>query len=432
MQSTEPAVRTSFRAALSANIYGTISGLAIQALTPPILFWVLGLEQYAIWILATSTASYLSLALNGLYYTVMNEVVVAFNRNQHREAAVAYSAGFAIAVFLGLPLCLGWLLVVSGAVWPFFLSALPYLAGSLIQIIGLSGVMLDARLRASGKYAYGTQLLASMRFADWVATIAAAAILKKTSLVLSFLVVWKLATTICLVKAINVKYPNPGLVVDASSVTAKGLFQLFSRARGQLMLSMTTATTVMGPQIVVGMILPPTISVIYTTYRAYFRSISAMLSIVTSASWPLLSEFYAKRQFSELRTHLNKILYRSMAVGLAVAVLLTVLANPVFSVAFHKSFLADDVALCLVAASVLVSCATTIHQSIYLATNEGSGDLRNAFLSAVSSVGVMYIAGRDFGFYPLLFAQLIGDLVLLQLMIVGVKLLLVRIEKRTA
>ena len=396
----------SYRRALSANALSSFLGLGTQALTPPLFMWVLPVQEFSRWIFVAAISSYLSLAMNGLFYAVMNDLVIAMHRGDREKGTRLYSCGIAFIVGQTALVALGTLVI--------FLCAPPggfariAMVGSLTYVINLTAVMFDANFRAMNRYEFGTNILTSVRTLDWATGFIIIALTRNVDLTLEILLLVKIVTVAAFF--VVFKRSPDALKPVTASVTLHDLISILKSARGQIILSAAMAAAAMGPQIVVSSIFNSLQAVTFNTYRTYLRLTAAFVTMTTYASWPMLNKMYAEGRIREMDIFFPRLLTLSMIGALVCGAGLIALATPLFPVLFHNKVPVHLPVMGTIFLSVLINCAITVFQGLYLATNLPSRQVTFSFSISLMTLIAMVGVGKVFGLVPMLIVQIIGDI----------------------
>ena len=368
--------------------------------------WVLPVQSFSRWIFVAAISSYLSLAMNGLFYAVMNDLVIAMHRGDRDKGTRLYSCGIAFIAGLTVLVALGSLLTFFRAP-PGGLARIA-MVGSLTYVINLTAVMFDANFRAINRYEFGTNILTSMRTFDWATGFIMIALTRDVDLTLYMLLLVKVLTVTAFFLAFA-RCPS-ALKPVATSVRIHDLVSIFKSARGQIILSAAMAAAAMGPQIVVSSIFTSLQAVTFNTYRTYLRLTAAFVTMTTYASWPMLNKMYAEGRVREMDAFFPRLFALSMTGAIVCGAGLIALATPLFPALFHNKVPVHLAVMGTIFLSVLINCAITVFQGLYLATNLPSRHVTISFgislLTLISMVGV----GSVFGFGPMLIVQIGGDL----------------------
>lgn len=403
-----------FRSALGANAVSSLLGMAMQAGTAPLLLAAFRLDQYAQWILVTAICSYLSLALNGPFYALLNEITIASTAGDRREAGAAYGLGMiSVAAMFGLfsaMLAAVWLL--GGAGIP--ASVIPILLGMLVQSAGFTAILFDASFRTVDRYRFGTNVLTACRTLDWGVSVALAFLLRDVTHVFAGLALYKLVQTILMILYLG-SIPG-GLLPWSVRPRLADFLRLIKAARGQVLLSASTAAASMGPQIVVSLFYSDAIIVAFSIFRTYLRLLTTGVNVLTAASWPLLNVMYGRGDFAGMERFLRRLMTRSIALASAAGLAMVAVAGPVFALLFRGKVEADRTTMLIILASVIVNCAINIDQSLFVATNMRSRALLGSLLVTLASLAFMAAAARLLPFDAILIVQVLFDMGVLFIM----------------
>lgn len=311
------------------------------------------------------------------------------------RAIRAYTIGYMVIVVVS---AVSFLLL--GAI---YLSAL---AGTLIAMIMLgiaaacvnfSFTMVDASFRAVDRYARGTTILTGFRLAEFIVSFSAAALTRSVEAALLLLLAYKVAVALLLFWVSG--RPNNAMRPDPRLVTVQDLLRTVHLARGQLLLSLYTAVSVMGPQLVVSAVFPPTVAVLFNTHRTYMRLAAALVNIVNASAWPVLTALFAERNGLAIarftRRHAG---FGTMFAAMAVLALWAA-SGPVFSALFGDRIALDPTALALIGLAVLLSCATTMQQTMSLASNIPSHAAAIGTVTFVLCLALLPSVGHLAGFH---------------------------------
>jgi O-antigen/teichoic acid export membrane protein len=417
-----------FKKALSANIVSSIVGLTTQAATAPLYLGLLRLDQYSQWIYIISIAAYVSLFLNGFFYALMNELTISALKGNTNRSCSIYSTGISIITCLWLSistLIFGlWVFGATGPNGNLWLLGV----GILFNVTNLASIMFDANFRSMGIYQLGTNVLTCMRAIDWAAALVLIAVTRDVPTAINFLLIYKVLTTVGMSFAIQTI--NKTIKFDWHYVSFRRIGDLLALGQGQMLISAATATATMGPQIVVSTFLGDQVAVMFNIYRTYLRIVTMLVTLLSSASWPILSKLYAEGKLGELEDFLARLVRSSILGASLGGVILLIVAEPVFRSLFFGKVPVDHFFMSLILLSVLSNCGITLYQSLYLATNMTSGRLLAALVASAASICFMAVAARLFGFTASLIAEVLIDLLALTFMYLGTKLTLERLREQ--
>lgn len=402
-----------FKRALGANALASSSGLAMQAATAPLLLLAFRVDQYAQWILVTAICSYLSLALNGVFFAILNEITHAAAAGRRDEAARLYAAGFAAigSLLTGALLCLAGAEAVGAETLG--AGATPLCLGLIVQAVGFATILFDAGFRAADQYARGTNLLTLGRVTDWLAAIGLAFLTRDVTAAFAWLALYRIVLT--LAGAMWLATRRGGLAPTWAIPTRRDVRRLAQAARGQVVLSATNAASVMGPQIVVATLYDSATVVMFTTARTYLRLLAAGANVLTAAAWPLFGAMHARRDVAAMRDLLSTLLVRTIGLATVTGLALVAVSGPVFALAFRGTVEPVPPIMLLILASVVVNCAVSIEQSVFVATNLRARALGLSLVVTLAEIAFMAVGSR---FLPL--AAVLGGAVVFDVAVLGI------------
>jgi O-antigen/teichoic acid export membrane protein len=410
-------MKLSFRKALSANIFSSISGMATQAATAPVFLLAINVDQYAKWIFVASVSSYISLLLNGLFYALMNAAVIASHRGDRDSALRSYNLGMNWIIALWIIIAVPFIAYCTTGSGDFRDQISLQVLGVLFSIANLSTIMVDANFRSMHRYELGTNLLTIIRTLDWLVSVAAIFVFRDVARTLLTQLVYKVVSvglTIVLMER-----RREAIKLRFTRFRMSDLFATFAMARGQLMLSFASSASTMGPQIIVSSIFDGLTAVMFNTYRTYFRLIAAIVTIVVGASWPIQSQMFAEKRIGEMRSLLAKLMVRSTIGATALGAVMLASAGPVFAVLFHGKVPVVHLYMAPILASVILNCGVSVQQSFYLATNVVSKNLAIGLAASLAGLAAMGLLGKAMGFLPALFGLSFFDLLALVAITIG-------------
>jgi O-antigen/teichoic acid export membrane protein len=358
-------MKLTFRNGLAPNVASAVVGMATQAALAPLFLLVLSVDQFAVWVLVASVSSYVGLAANGYFYALINEVTIA-NVSGDRERAVrAFTVGYATIVGLSL---IALALVPATYLSPFSGTVVPLLVvGIATAIVNFSFTMADASFRAIGLYARGTNILTGFRLAEFVVSFAAVALTRSVEAALLTLLAYKIIASVVLFYVAD--RPANALQLSLRLVSAADVARAVYLARGQLLLSLYTAVSVMGPQLVISASFSAAIAVMFNTHRTYMRLAAAVINVLNASAWPVLTSLFANKDLATIRLFAQRHAGLGLLLAAVLATALWLVSGPVFGFLFSDKVQLDPLALALIGVAVVLSCGTTIQQTMSLATN---------------------------------------------------------------
>jgi len=394
-------MKLTFKQALSANLISTILGIGTQALTAPLYLIFIPVNEYAVWVFVNSVSAYVSLAALGFFYSAMNMIAISSIQGTNKQSVSVYNAAMTL---------IGVLYLMCAVV---FISTISLL-GILFSILSLTHVMIDANFRSMNRYRFGTNFLAGVRTIDWVVSLIFLWAVRDIKMVIALNAIYKSISVILLLKIMS--HFDGHLPLKPSFRDARRIADIVMNSGPQLILSLTTAAAVMGPQIVVSSIFDSATSVIFNTTRTYLRLTSAMVTVFTNASWPLISEMFARHDRQGLQYFLQRLTTRSFAAAAVFGTLLIVLSGPAFSVLFNGKIASNHLYMCIMLGSVLANCIITVQQSFFLSSNASHVGLIQALVATLATLLVMAFVGSYFGFTPCIVIEGALDFATLALM----------------
>ena len=401
---------SSFRRLLSVNAVSSIVGAAIQAATAPIFLFVLSIGQFASILLAQTVATYVVFLLNGFYYYMMNSITHDYFNNRFDQARQMYTLGYcsilALFAVAGVGACLSWLLFDGDRVrlvmiWVAVLGA----------IVNLNYILVDANFRAQDRYSVGTSILTTARAIDF--------------LIISFVVVTTRDPLIALVSSLAgrlltlaalkqlAELGQGAVLLSRPMLTKQEVGHHLVSAGGQLGLSAFTALSIMGPQLVLSAWFPDHLAVTFNVHRTYMRVTTTLVNVVAASSWPVLNRLYASGETSSLRRFLVRLSAQTLALGLLLFVILFFAAPILFPVLFHRKVIVNDYYLVLIGLACIFSGATTMAQTVYLATNLRSSYVLLALGLTLAELSVFVITGLSVSFVVSLLIYAVFELIIM-------------------
>jgi O-antigen/teichoic acid export membrane protein len=286
----------------------------------------------------------------------------------------------------------------------------------------MTSVMFDANFRSSGRYSYGNNLLTALRTLDWCVSVLLIAATRDVPTTFMTLLIYKVCITGAML--VFLQYDEKSISLQFASLTLSRIASLIGKAKGQLVLSASTAAATMGPQIVVSAVFGDNLSVIFNTYRTYMRLVAALVTILSSSSWPLLSQMYAEHRVKEMSNFMGRLISRSLAGAFFAGLSLLLVAGPAFGFLFHGKVHVYYDYMFITFLSVILNCGTSLQQSLYLATNLSSRYVMGALAITLAGLCMMFIVGKFSGFLTTLVIQVAFDFMTLIAMSYGVRVTL--------
>lgn len=358
-------MRLTFRKALAPNVASAVVGMATQAALAPLFLLILSVEQFAVWVLVATVSSYVGLAANGYFYALINEVTIANISGDRQRAVQAFTIGYATIIALSL---VALVLVPATYLSPLAGTAIPLIVvGIATATVNFSFTMADASFRAIGLYTLGTNILTGFRLADFIVSFAAVALTRSVEATLLVLLAYKIVASVVLFYVAD--RPANALRLSLNLVSMGDIVRAVYLARGQLLLSLYTAVSVMGPQLVVSASFSPTIAVMFNTHRTYMRLAAAVINVLNASAWPVLTSLFANKDSAAIRLFVQRHAGLGLLLAAGLAMALWLVSGPVFSFLFGDKVQLDPLALALIGLAVVLSCGTTIQQTMSLATN---------------------------------------------------------------
>lgn len=287
--------------------------------------------------------------------------------------------------------------------------------------------MFDANFRAMDQYQFGTYLLTAVRTLDWLLGFVIVVVTRNVDAAFGALLAFKILTTAVFFLFLG-RRPT-ALKLDFSVVRWTEMWTILRAARGQIVLSAAVATAAMGPQMVASLSFNSLQAVIFNTYRTYLRLTSALVTTTSYASWPMLSQMYARGQVREMERFLPRLFFISMAGALAGGAILIAAAVPAFKFLFQNRIHVDFLVMVLIFGSVFINCGIILLQSLYLATNLASKRVVLSLVLALLTLGAMTLTARFFGFIPMLAAQIAGDIFTFIAMAMGFQITMAAVKR---
>ena len=124
----------------------------------------------------------------------------------------------------------------------------------------------------------------------------------------------------------------------------------------------------------------------------------------------MLNKMYAEGRIREMDIFFPRLLTLSMIGALVCGAGLIALATPLFPVLFHNKVPVHLPVMGTIFLSVLINCAITVFQGLYLATNLPSRQVTFSFSISLMTLIAMVGVGKVFGLVPMLIVQIIGDI----------------------
>lgn len=379
----------------------------MQAATAPVYLAILNVHEFSIWLLATAIASYASLTVNGPFYAIMNEITIQSHRSDRAGAAQSYTLGISIIAYLFI---LSLLFLSISASMPKLHPALPVAILLSTAAINLSYVLFDANFRSAGAFAKGSNVLSGLKLLDWAAAIAAMFLLRDVTLGLLAALVYRIVVTLFAFAAFERSrdYLKIGRYIPGPRTIGTTLYN----ARGQLLTAASTASSSMGPQIVISAVFPGPTSVYFNVYRTYMRLLASAATTTTAAAWPIFNKLYAEGETRKFENLLKWGLIAGGGLSAVGATALYALAPRLFPLLFKSNVPIIKPWLAMIAVAVVISTLTIAAQSAFVSTNSTSRGVYINFIATLCGVCALYLVSKFVGFQGALIVLVLAELLM--------------------
>lgn len=337
----------------------------MQIGTAPILLRAIGIDLFSTYIIAISISSYLSLLLNGYFYSVMNNITKNYHLGRREESRIEYSKSIVVVLII---FAVSFLMAVVASVLHGTGAMSASIAACALAMINFSYVLVDANFRARDRFALGTNIMSVSRIIDWTVLIGFLILTHNVGFAFELTAVFRLVSFCISVLVLNKRHPAMSFIFQSLSLGEIG--RQFWLARGQMNMAFTTAAITIGPQLIVSSVFSPTIAVSFNVTRTYMRLLTVGVNTVTAASWPLINKWHALSDYDALAAFLKKgVIYNSL-LGLGLISLLIVISPITLPILYGSKITIDLPDLILIGVAVLAVAHTTFVVSYYVSTNE--------------------------------------------------------------
>lgn len=369
---------------IAANTLATFLGMGQQFLTPILLLRLMSIDSYGTWLYYNSVSFFVTTALNGIFYALMNEIVIRVHLDKIDEAEEAYNFSYFLIIILSLVSLFGCLILLLNG----YPNEYLYLLLSIFSyIVTLQYIVVDAQFRSADRFASGINYLTLFRLLDWGAMLAAACF-DDAKIVILAVAAERVVCSIFIYR--SVRNVSPQLFLALSKTPLNKMVKFVCRNLGQTYISISTACASIGPQVVVAALLSPRDSAMIITTRTYFRLTLACTNIITSAVWPTITQLFAKKKFQEL-SRLYSVYAVALTIlgGLGIFIQYTVIDQAFLFIFGGKIFPPSNIVV-FVACSTFLSIMYSICQILFVSTNTSSRIMTFASIGSVVSVLVFY------------------------------------------
>jgi len=278
------------RAAVGANVVGQGITVAIQLLSVPLFLRFWGVEEYGNWLLLAAVPAYISLADFGFVAIAINKMTMLAARGESKHAVSVFHSAIAFVLVASVLVSVVSFFLVMFSDIPLLRSWENKLALLLLMysaLLALSSGLFDAVFRASGEYAFGTNLVNGIRLVEWIGTIAG---LWLGGTILSAALGLFLGRLAGSVFSIGVaRSRHPAFSWGLSGATASELRSMTVPAVSFMAFPVANAISIQGMTLLVGSVFGAAFLATFSTYRTLSRSMVQVIAILARSLWPEVS-----------------------------------------------------------------------------------------------------------------------------------------------
>lgn len=284
---------------LGANAYGQLITVSIQLVSVPLFIHYWGVELYGEWLILSAIPAYLSLSDIGFASVAANDMTMRVAKGDQRGALEVYQSIWificAVSAMVG---CVLALLIYSFSLNSLF--SISHISGERTQqvlvvlmlyvLVGLQGGVLSAGFRAVGRYAYGTVMNNTVRFAEWL--ISMVALVLGGGVLVVALVTLAVRTAGLIIMWAVLRRQERWLCLGFEAASMQKIRELLKPAVAFMAFPLGLALSLQGMVLIIGMTLGSAAVVIFSAYRTLTRLLVQIITMINQAVWPEISAAY--------------------------------------------------------------------------------------------------------------------------------------------
>jgi O-antigen/teichoic acid export membrane protein len=304
-----PALRQRVIRGAQAQAFGHIVRVIVQVGQVSILASIWGLHLYGEWLILAAVPTYLAFSDIGFFAAATNDMVMAVGRDDRRGA---------LTVFQAISTAIGLLFVALALLLPIVAFSLPLrsllnlsvmhesTAAWVIVMLGFDTLLtayaglLYGAFACVGRYGEGGFVLAVITLGEFSGLATVVALGGGPALAAAAMLGSRLAGTVAMF--VLMRHRAPWLQLGRPPAMRKEIRRLLTPALASGAFPAALALNIQGMVILVGIVLSPAATAVFSTLRTLSRAVIQLLASIVTVVNPEVSRAYAERDESLLRT----------------------------------------------------------------------------------------------------------------------------------
>lgn len=334
-----PGLRQRMVRGAQAQVVGHVVRVIVQVGGVAILAGIWGLNLYGEWLILTAIPTYLTFSDTGLFAAASNEMIMLVARDERKQAlevfrsvSTAVSMGF-VAISVAL---VAFAIAAPLDAW-FHLSTIDEVdASAILVILGLNTLVmcyagvLFGGFASEGRYGEGGMAIAGVTLAEFCGL--AGVVIAGGGPVLGAAAMFVARGFATVTVYFLMRRRVPWLSIGKPETLLTTLKPLISPAFGAAAFPLALALNVQGMVIMLGVVVGPASTAIFSTVRTASRVVIQLLASVFSVISPELSRAYAQNNAALLRTLHRRGCQAAIWLAAPVLAVLAVFGGPIIDV----------------------------------------------------------------------------------------------------
>ena len=362
---------------LGANAYGQAITILIQLVSVPLYLHYWGVALYGEWLILSAIPSYLALSDIGFSSVAANDMTMRVANGDRQGALEVYQSIWLFISFLSLLVGCALALVIYSVplTVPFSISHISEVQTRQLLIVlmvyvlvGLQGGVFNAAFRAAGRYAYGTTLGNTVRFAEWATSIGAVfvggGVLTIATLNLSIRLFGIALMWLVLHRQ------ERWLHLGTEAASMQQVRRLLRPALAFMAFPLGLALSLQGMVLIIGITLGSAAVVVFSAYRTFTRLLVQVVTMLNQSMWPEISAAYGAKQIDSVRQLHRKVSSVTFWLAIAAVALLGAIGEWFVRAWTRHEFEQNHVLFALLLATTFLNVLWQTSWVVLLATNQ--------------------------------------------------------------